>query len=88
MPIVVKSPYESVDEGIRSVGTALSSTLRDITAERQKKEYGSILQQTLGSLPENASPLDVMMSLSDAASKGVPESMIKNYGDLYSTLQN
>ncbi len=91
MPIVFESPYASIGEGIRTAGGALAESIGEVSkkAREQKKQekYGSILQQTLGSLPGNATSLDMMTSYSEAIKQGVPESMAKNYVDMYSKIR-
>lgn len=78
-------------QGITQAGSALGQALGHRMQERRKdfkqREYGSILQDTIGSLGPDASAMDVTRALTQASSEGVPQDMIKDYGALYTTLQ-
>jgi len=89
-PIIFQD-QSGLAQGIYQAGGALSQALgqrlQKQRQEQQQQEYGNILQNTLGALPENASPLQVTQSLTQAIQQGVPSDIAQNYGTLYSTLQ-
>lgn len=63
----------------------ISQQKRDIL-ERQS-QYGSILENTLGALEENASPIQITKALTSAVNQGLPTDIANQYGTLYATLQ-
>lgn len=99
-PIVV-GDTSGLAQGISTAGSALGSALMQRGMMKQQQEqldkdrlrktqenqkYGTILQSTLGSLPENASPMQLTQALTSAVAQGVPAEMANQYGTLYSTL--
>lgn len=91
MPVVVESPYATIGPGIQRAGSALAGAIGGIgekyEEQRDQQRYGSILSETIGSLGPDASPMEVISSLTEAVNRGVPEDMAQKYGTLYSTLQ-
>lgn len=96
-PIIHQDP-SGLAQGISSAGSALGQALQFRGQERaktqeqerleaQNKQYGSILDQTLGGLEEGASPLQVTQALTAAVNQGVPIDAARNYGTLYATLE-
>ena len=91
MSAIVLPDSSGLAQGITSFGSALGQALGkrnlDINEKKEKQRQGSILQETIGSLPEGASPLQVTKALTEAVNKGVPPEMAQQYGTLYATLQ-
>lgn len=89
-PIILQD-QSGLAEGIAMAGSALGSALGQRMQEKRldakRQQHGSILDQTLGSLPGNASPLEVTQALTAAVNQGVPPDMAQQYGTLYATLQ-
>ena len=89
-PIILQDT-SGLAEGIAGAGSALGSALGQRMQQKrqaeQQQQYGSILDKTLGGLPQDASPLQVTQALSQAVQQGVPVDVAQNYGTLYSTLQ-
>lgn len=89
-PIILQD-QSGLGAGIAGAGNALAQALgtrvQQQRNERQQQQYGSILDKTLGQLPENPSALQVTQALSSAMQQGVPSDIAQNYGSLYSTLQ-
>ena len=81
MPVVVKSPYASIDEGIRTAGSALSQALSSIGQRKreqlQKEKYGTILGETLAGLSPESSPYEIAQASSSLIQKGVPAETVK-----------
>lgn len=89
-PIILQD-QSGLAQGIAGAGSALAGALgqrmQQKRQQQQQQQYGSILDQTLGSLPQDASPLQVTQALSQAVQQGVPTDVAQNYGTLYATLQ-
>lgn len=96
-PIILQDT-SGLARGITGAGSALAQALqfraqaKTRTQEQERLEaknqqYGSILDQTLGTLEEGASPLQVTQALTAAVNQGVPVDTARNYGTLYATLE-
>jgi len=79
-------------QGIQQAGGALGQALgqrrQDQKRIDQQKEYGGILQNTIGSLPEDASRIDIVGAFSNAINQGLPIDIAQNMGSLYKALQD
>ena len=88
---IIWQDTSGLGQGISQAGGALGQALGQIMQQKrsqaQQQQYGSILDQTLGGLPEDASPLQVTQALTQAVNQGVPNDIVQNYGTLYATLQ-
>jgi len=89
-PIILQDT-SGLGEGITGAAGALSQALGQRVQEKrqlhQQRQYGSILEDTLGALTEDSSPMQVTQALTQAVDRGVPASMAHDYGTLYATLQ-
>jgi hypothetical protein len=89
---IVYNRDAALSQGISQAGSALGSALGQKILEQKKinqqKEYGNILQKTLGSLPEDASRMDFINSFSNAINQGLPVDIAQNMGTLYKALAN
>jgi hypothetical protein len=89
-------------QGISQAGSALGGALQQrglqAQAEEQRQklqqeqlektqEYGTILSETLGSLPEGASSLDMAKAYSSAIERGLPFEVAQSMGSLQKALQ-
>lgn len=98
MSAIIHRDQSGLGAGIAGAGSILGQALqqrgqqqqqqRQIQQQQQQQQqFGTILQQTLGTLPEDASPMDMMRAISAAAGQGVPPAMLQQFGALYSSLQ-
>ena len=90
--MIIQDPFQTaLNQALMSTGQAFGQGLQRGQATRKQEDdrqrYGSILQNTLGGLEENSSPIDVTKALTLAMSQGLPAEIAKSYGQLYSNLQ-
>jgi hypothetical protein len=85
-PIIFQD-QSGLAQGISGATSALAGAFAQQQQEKKQKQYGSILEQTIGSLGETASPLQVTGALSSAIKQGVPLDTAQNFSTLYKTLQ-
>ncbi len=78
---------QGISQAGGALGQALGQRMQQKRLQSEQQQYGNILQQTLGTLPPDASPMEMMQALSQATGAGVPPDMVKEYTSLYSTLQ-
>jgi hypothetical protein len=87
-PIIYQDPFVTALGGaISSIGQQFGQAEQIRGQRTRQKEYGTILEETLGGLSPESSALEVTQALSQAIKKGVPPELAKDYGSLYSVLQ-
>lgn len=88
-PIILQD-QSGLAEGIAGAGSALAAALgqrmQESRQDAKQKQYGGILEKTLGALPEGASPMQVTKAMSAAMKEGVPADVVQKHGALYATL--
>jgi len=95
---IILGDTSGLAQGIQTAGSAFAQGIQrgqekkyqaEQTLEKEEKQrkYGSILEETLGNLPQDASPMQMSQALATAMNQGVPPEIVNNYGSLYATLQ-
>jgi hypothetical protein len=87
-PIIYQDPFTTaLGSALSNVGQQFGQAEVIRGGRRRQKEYGSILEETLGGLSPESSAIDVTQALSNAVKQGVPLDVAKDYGSLYAVLQ-
>lgn len=90
MSVLVTQDQSGLAPAISNIGNTLAQVLGQRAQEKrmqsQQKEYGTILQSTLGQLDETASPIQITQALTSAIQQGVPVDIAQNFGTLMNTL--
>jgi len=88
---IIYDKLPGLNEALGNVGSAFGAAIQQGSQQRQQaakqRKYGSILEETIGSIDENASPLQITQALTQAVNQGLPTEIAQQYGSLYATLQ-